>query len=525
MKKRSLRRKAPLWLLSAILVCAAAGCTGSTASDAGGDKNVHSGDGDKHVTLLMHFKSATFDPHNDFIPLRAGVTETLTKLDENLRLQGWLASQWEAKGEKTWVFTIRDGVTFHDGTKVDAAAVKASFERAIAASKPLAAGLKIASMEADGQTFTVHTTEPHPALPSEIVSPYASIVNAEAEKSVGKEAFNSAPVGTGPFKVRQFTPNIEAQLERYDGYWAGQPKLQTATVRFNEDANVRAIALQSQEADIVYNIPAESIPSIERNERLKIESVSGLRVHFLLYNQQKPMMQDLKVRTALNLLLNRESVAGDIALGHAAPANGPFNDKLPFGIKEPAQKQDLAKAKALLAEAGYEPGESGKMYKDGAPLELELITYKARPELPLIAQLVQSDAAKAGVTVNIRSVENADTYLAQNKDWDMATYSNLSAPRGDGGFFLNSAYLPGGALNHGKINIPRLTEIVTQLNRTSDSAQRIQLTQKAVAVVNEEIPHSYAVYPNLIVGVNERVINWMPGREEFYILTHTMDVK
>lgn len=507
-----------LWLV-VVFSLTVTGCTtaGSEAKDPV--------QGDKKVSLVLNFKYNNLDPFNTFTPLRAGITETLVKLDQELKLQGWLATQWEAKDDKTWVFTIRDDVTFHDGTKVDAAAVKASFERGIVASEPLANALKIESMEATGQTLTIKTKEPHPALPSELVNPYASVVNVKAEKRMGTEAFNNTPVGTGPFKVKKFTPNVEVSLERYDGYWAGKPKLKEASLKFNEDANVRALALQSGEADIVYGLPAESIHVIKQKEALRVESVTGVRVHFILYNQEKTLMQDLKVRTALNYLLNRESVSRDILLGHALPANGPFNSKLPFSNKDPVVKLDIHKAKTLLEDAGYKAGADGKLMKDGKPLTLELVTYKARPELPLIAQLLQSDAAKAGITINIKTVENVDSYLKENKDWDMATYSNLSAPRGDGGYFLNTALMPEGSLNAGKVNIPKLNDVVEQLNATSDVVKRTQLTQEAVSLINKEVPHSYVVYPNIIVGMNKRVIGWSPGAEEYYILTHTMDVK
>jgi peptide/nickel transport system substrate-binding protein len=514
MKPSLLRSKTLALLLAGVVSLSTAGCAEAPTQAE-----------HKKVTLLYTFKTGSLDPNNGSTPLRAGITETLVKLGPDLSLEGWLAEKWEARDETTWVFTIREGVTFHDGTKADAAAVKASFERGIAASEALAGALKIASMEAAGQTLTIKTTEPYPALPSELINPSASVISVQAEQKMGKDAFNNAPVGTGPFKVKKFEPNVEVQLERYDGYWAGKPKLEEASFKFNEDANVRTLALQSKEADIVYNLPAESIDAIKKNEALRIESVPGLRVHYILYNYQKPLMQDSKVRQAMNYLLDRESIAKDIMLGNAVPANGPFNSKLPFGSKDPAVGADIRKAKALLADAGYTAGADGKLMKDGKPLALELITYKGRPELPLIAQLLQSDAAKAGITVTIKTVENVDAYLKDNKDWDMATYSNLTAPRGDGGYFLNTAFTPEGSLNASKINISRLSDMIKQLNATSDTAGRIKLTQEAVSVINREVPHSYGVYPNIIVGVNNRIEGWTPGGEEYYMLTHTMDVK
>ena len=511
-------------LLLAVLVIS--GC-GQSTQGTGGDQQAQGKveSQDKKVTLIYNFKSGSLDPSNNNISLKTGVVETLVRLDETLELKPWLATKWEAKDERTWVFTIRDGITFQDATKLDAAAVKASFERAISANKALAKALKIASMEASDQQLTISTTESHPALPSEMLNFYAGVISVEAEKKMGKEAFNLAPVGTGPFKVKQFTPNVEVLLERYDGYWDGLAKLNQVSFKFNEDGGVRALALQSKEADIVYQLPAETVETIKANSQFTVESIASLRVHFLLYNQQKPLLQEIKVRKAMDCLLNRESIAKDIMFGHATPANGPFNLNLPFGSKEGIRQLNTAEAKKLLVEAGYTAGADGKLTKEGKPLELEVVTYKGRPELPIIAQLLQSDAAKIGVTLKIKMVEDVDSYLRENKDWDLVTYSNLTAPRGDGGYFLNSAFLLGGSLNAANISSSRLNEIVARLNATGDITKRIQITKEAVGVINEEVIHSYIVYPNVVVGMNKRVVDWKPGADELYVITNKMDVK
>lgn len=496
-----------------------AGCSTNQASNGNADEKK------KDVKMIFSFKAANLDPHTGFLPIRAGITETLLKLDENSNIEGWLAEKWETSDNVKWKFKIRDNVNFQDGKKLDAKAVKESLERSLTANESLKESLKIKSMAADGQNFTITTTEPYPALPSELVNPYTSIVSTESEKDAGEEAIRNNPIGTGPFKVKEFKSNQEVMVEKNKDYWDGEPKLDVATIKFKEDANVRAIALQSKEADVVYNLPAESIKAIEKDNELTVESVPGLRAHFILYNSQSPKVSDVKVREALDLLLDRKSVASEIMLGHGIPANGPFNSNLSFGIDDETKELDVEKAKELLTEAGYKENANGKMEKDGKSLTLELITYKARPELPLIAQLLQSDAKKAGIDIQIKTVENADTHLSENKDWDLATYSNNTSPRGDGSYFFNTAFTKTGALNVGKINIPKLNSVINELNATSDLEKRSKLTQGAAHIINDEVAHSYAVYPNIIVGMNNRVLNWKPTAEEYYILTHTLDVK
>ncbi|KQO04265.1 nickel ABC transporter substrate-binding protein [Paenibacillus sp. Leaf72] len=514
-----------LLILSMVIAgCGKAANPSSETGNAGQNTATAENKAGKKLTLLYHFKSGSLDPHNDYIVLKAGVVETLVRMDDKLELQPWLASKWESIDASTWRLTIREGVTFHNGAKLDAAAVKASLERGIGVNKALDTTLKIASMKAEGQELTVTTTEPLPAFPSELVNPYSGIIDVAAEQAMGTEAFNKAPVGTGPFQVKGFTPNMEINLARYDSYWDGAAQLEEITFKFNEDGNVRALALQAKEADLAFQLPAEMVDVIKQNQELKIESLAGLRAHFLLFNQQQPALKDVLVRQALDLLIDRESMAKDVMLGNASPANGPFNASLPFGSKEAVQPLDTEKAKLLLEQAGYAQGSSGKLEKDGKPLTLELVTYKGRPELPLIAQLLQSDAAKIGVTLTIKNVENVDTYLRENNDWDMATYSNLTAPRGDGGFFLNSAFIVGGSLNPANISSDELSAIIAQLNATGEAAQRVKLTQAAVQVIKAQALHSYAVYPNVIVGMNKKVTGWTPGPEEYYLVTNKMDV-
>ncbi|MFC0558894.1 nickel ABC transporter substrate-binding protein [Halalkalibacter alkalisediminis] len=475
---------------------------------------------DKSLTMLFSFASKTIDPHQDWMGVRAGIAETLVKIDEDLQIQPWLAESWEQNDEKTWTFNIQEGVTFHDGTPVDGEAVKASFERVMNVNDAIVTNLKIESMEANGQQITFITTEEYPAFLSELVHTNTSIIKADVEN------ISEQPIATGPFQVVDFTAEAEIKLERYEDYWDGVANIDEVTIKFNSDGNVRALALQSGEADIAYHLPPEALDPIENSENLRVESISSLRVHFLLYNQAKPALQDVRVRKALDFLVNRPVTVSEIMNGHATAANGPFHPDFAFASEEEPESYDPEQAEVLLKEAGYEMNDDGKLEKEGEVLELTLATFQGRPELPLMAQYLQAEAASLGIEINIVTVENIDSYLwDQQEEWDLVTYSNLTAPRGDGGYFLNVAYLPEGSLNPGQIDIPELNEITKQLNVTADLKERVDLQKQAVAIIQDEVPQSFILYPHIIVGVNERVKNWSPGSEEYYLITNKMDVE
>lgn len=479
----------------------------------------------KSVTIIHSLPVDTMDPHVGWIALRAGVTETLVRLDENMQVQPWLATKWEQIDPVTWVFTLRDNIQFQDGTKLDAQAAKLSFERGIEDSASLAASLKVASIEANGQQLTFTTTEPHPAFPNEIVHPTASIISVAAEQKMGKDQFNLAPVGTGPFKVVSFIPGKEMNLSRFDAYWDGAALLAEVVIQFNSDANVRTLAFQSKQADIVYHLAPEALEAIDKDQALSVKSVTSMRTHYFTYNPKSAQLNDLKVRQALDRLIDRNAIVQEIMLGHALPAAGPFNPLLPFGSQRNAQALDVEGALALLTEAGYVKGNDGKLEKEGQPLTLKLIAFSGiNPELPLIPLVVQSEAAKAGITIDIMSVEYPEAYIKESPDWDLSTATYLTAPRGDGGSFLNAGYMPGGAFNSANIEVTGLAAIVNELNVTGKPSKRHVLTRKAVDTINQAIPHSYIIHPNILVGVQKGIKNWKPGAEEFYIVTNKMDV-
>ncbi|UII56268.1 ABC transporter substrate-binding protein [Cytobacillus spongiae] len=505
-------------ILASLVVSACSNQKGSGSEESKGKSS--SATEEKSVTLLFSFASETIDPHQDWIGVRAGIAETLVKIDENLDIQPWLAESWERKDDRTWTFTLREGMTFHDGTPVDGQAVKASFERLLSVNEAIGASLKIESMEASGQEITFVTQDVYPAFLSELVHTNASIVKVDSEN------MEKSPIATGPFKVVDFIPESEIKLERYEEYWDGAAKLDQVSIKFNTDGNVRALALQSGEADIAYHLPPEALEPIESSDTFRVESVPSLRVHFFLYNAAKPALQDIKVRKALDLLTNRPVMVNEIMNGHATAASGPFNPSLPFASELDPNSYNPDEAEELLKEAGYMKNKDGKLEKDGETLQFTLATYQGRPELPLMAQYLQAEAANIGIDIDVVTVENIDSYLwEQQQDWDIVTYSNLTAPRGDGGYFFNVAYLPDGSLNPGQINIPEINELAIQLNKTADMQERISLQKNAVEIVQEQLHHSYILHPHIIVGVNERVKNWSPGSEEYYLITNLMDVE
>ncbi|WP_050184130.1 nickel ABC transporter substrate-binding protein [Domibacillus robiginosus] len=487
--------------------------TGTTAS-----KN-----GDKHVHFLYNFSTNSLDPHVDssYVPLRAGITETLVRLDEKkLTIAPWLAKSWEGEDGQNWTIHLRENITFQNGRKMDANAVKASLERALKESKAVQNALKISSIEADGYTLHITNTEPFPEFISELVNPNVSIIDVTEKDIVNK------PVGTGPFTLTSFVPGSKLDLERYDDYWDGASKLDSVTFSFNEDANARSLALQSGQVDIVYRPEVESLETLQAEPHIKVESTETFRVHQMTMNMQRESLKDVHVRRAVDALIDRQEIVDTILLGYGEVAEGPFLPSLPFAPKYEKQPQSGSEAAVqYLQKAGYTL-KDGKMQKDGKPLQFTLLTYSARADLPLIAQVFQSDAKRIGIDVKIQQIEIPEEYMASNRDWDLATYSNLTAPRGDAGYYLNATYHPKGALNFSGAEEPELTKIIDKLNQTVGQKERAVLAEQAADYVHDNAINSFVLHPSTIVAYNnEKVKNWVTTRSEYYMITNQLDVK
>ena len=273
-----------------------------------------------------------------------------------------------------------------------------------------------------------------------MVHPNTSIIDVKESDYINK------PVGTGPFAVSKFTPGTAVDLKRYDSYWGGAAKLEKARFSFNEDANARSLALESGDADIVFRPEVESLANLEAIDGVTVESTSTFRVHQMTMNLERKALQDIHVRKAIDALIDRSSIVDTILQGHAEVATGPFPSTFSFAPDYPKKENGMEAAREYLEKAGYKKVHD-VMQKDGKPLSFTLLTYSSRADLPLIAQVFQSDAAQLGIDVKIKQIEIPEEYMAANRDWDLTTYSNLTAPRGDAGYYLNATYHPNGALN------------------------------------------------------------------------------
>ena len=229
-------------------------------------------------------------------------------------------------------------------------------------------------------------------------------------------------------------------------------------------------------------------------------------------------------RKGIDALVDRESIVKDVMGGQAQVAYDVFPGDYPISPKVAAHPFSTEEALKHFEAAGRQVSD-GKVTRDGQPLTLKLVTYDARPELPKIAQVVQDQARKIGIDMQIVKADNIDEYLPQN-DWDLATYSLLTITRGDGSFFLNSSFGEGAAQNHGKLADPELLAKLEKYNTEADTTARTTLAKEIAQYIDTKYYNSYITAPYETSASKKTVTGWAtPGNEfEFQMITKDLDI-
>jgi glutathione transport system substrate-binding protein len=286
--------------------------------------------------------------------------EGLFKLDRDMKLVPALAESFEANATATeFVFKLRRGVTFPDGTPFNAGVVKYSFDRG---GNP-ANNLKRQSIYVmidrtevvDDNTVKVTLKYPFGAFPNNLAHPGALIVNPKLVEQYGKE-FNRHATGTGPYELVSWSADT-LKLRKNPKYrMPGLPKIDTLTYRSVPENGTRLAMLQAGEAQFITPVPPEMIRLVERNPDLVVFDKPSLLSLFVTMNNGKKPFNDVRVRTAMNMAVDKKAYIKVVYSGYADELDSPMAPGLQYYAKQSPWPYDVAKAKALLAEAGYPNG-------------------------------------------------------------------------------------------------------------------------------------------------------------------------
>jgi peptide/nickel transport system substrate-binding protein len=355
---------------------------------------------DKAVTIVLNEELNVIDPcasgqSNIGRVLQQNIAETMTELNySDGTLMPRLAVSWEAVDDDTWRFKLRDKVTFSDGTTFDAKDVKHSIERSLSPDLVCENGVKFfggikLSMEIpDALTIDITATPPQPILPL-----LMSVMTIVPEETPMKE-YVRKPIGTGPYAMSEWTVGQRIVLDRRDDYWGEQPAVTKATYLFRTDDAVRAAMVPAGEADIV-----PLISQVDATNPATDFSYPNSETLFLRLNEMVPPFNDIRVRKAMNMAVDRQAFIGTlmpeqatIATRLVPPSTLGADDELPGWTFDPEG------AKALLAEAKA----------DGVPVDAQITMVGRIGNFPNVTETMEALRqmyTDVGLNVNLEMVE------------------------------------------------------------------------------------------------------------------------
>ncbi|MFN2389751.1 MAG: ABC transporter substrate-binding protein [Actinomycetota bacterium] len=348
-------------------------------------------------------------------PVNANIFEGLVKMDADYGIVSALATEWEFEAPNTWRFTLRDGVTFHDGQPFDANAVKYTFDRVAKAGGGTPGFGEDSTKVIDDLTVEVTPTFENRRFVEQIVHPEYSIVAPGTIPSLGKTP-EETPVGTGPFKFVEYQRQQQLVVERFDDYWGEPATLDKLTFRFIPEANARRLALEAEEVDLIVDAPREAIADLEAKGF--VTSPSDVGAYEALYanisgKKGYTILQDRAVRQAVSYAIDRDTLVEGVFEGLAANEQTMIPARLLGDSAELIEPypHDPEEAALLLDDAGWTEGTGGIREKDGQPLTLELIngfpTAQAHSSVP---EFVQAQLKEVGIDVKIVATPDTPAY-------------------------------------------------------------------------------------------------------------------
>ena len=480
---------------SFLLIILAAAVVGSCSSGGREEETV--------LNFALSGNPDTLDPHKTagtltFQTLRS-VYDTLVEPDPSGRIVPALAEDWAVSDDfLTWTFSLRKGVVFHNGEGLTSKDVKATIERL--QSKQIASPkadefAAVAGIETpDDSTVVIRLSQYVPLLAS-LASGWGAILPKSLIDS-GHD-FGSAPVGTGPYVMKEWIRDSKIELEKNKDYWMnGLPKLSGIIMHIIPEQVVQVQGLQSGQIDISYIIDSKDVPELERNPETKVETVLTSLVQVLAMNCGKDPLRDIRVRQAINHAIDKQKVL-DIAYGGGMVV-GTFMDYSSAYYKDFTHlyPYNPEKAKNLLSEAGI-----------GSETVLEMALPQNYPAHVRAGEIYQEMLKQVGLEVKIRLVDwstwVSDVYRGANYDLTVIGHTGKLDPDGRlGSYGTGKTYV--------RWDNPTAAALMEKARTRVGFDERKAIYDEALEIMAREVPQAY-------IGTSYRYIGMNAGVEGFRI--------
>lgn len=422
--------------------------------------------------------------------------------------QGKLAESWTLSPDgKVYTFNLRKNVKWHDGQPFDADDVMFTWELqwdpTISEENQytwIINGKKCEMVKIDQYKVELRLPEPSPSILEDLkwlVIVPKHILASVPRNEIKTCAWSQAPIFTGPFKFVENRTGEYLKLARFDDYWGGKPYLEQVVFRVLSDENAATVAVETGQLDWTKVTPA-AYNKLKTGSKVTLQQEVSGRVLLAQYKDGNPKFDDVKVRQALSHLMDREKYANQIMAGLVKPA---YNVMVPGDLYYtndiPKYELNPEKAKALMLEAGYKMGSDGFLTKNGKVFELEFMYQGGDPLTEQAALVMQSDFAKAGIKLSLRTVERTallNAMYSEEKDaYDIVLNGNLMGPDPQ-----RYSYI------YGK-RTPELTELFAKGQTETDTTKRAEIFRQIQVKIAEGVYNIPLWYPDTLFAHNPKL--------------------
>ncbi len=517
--------------------------TDSDSEDSEGEE-ASGGEGGDDIVIAVSSDLVSLDPHieND-VPssnVRDNIYETLVEQDENMEIVEGLATEWEQTDDTTWVFTLREGVKFHDGSDFTAEDVKANLDRvldpAVASPRAFLYEMVTEVNVLGDYEIEIKTEYPFAPLLSHLAHDAGGIlskdvIDADYENAISEAGLDMTleefyeereaggdeyadgtaaelaeytgihsgqnPIGTGYFQLEERQSGESTTLSRYEDYWGEPAKPATVTFKVVPEPSARIAELETGESHIVDPIQPTDVNRVDENEETYVNIQESTSLSYIGFNVEKEPFDDPRVRQAVNLAINNQEIIEGIYQGNGIPATGPLAPGV-FGYDDSVEGlgYDPERAQELLEEAGYGDGFSTTLWTNDNEQRVETALY------------VQDALSEYGIEVEIEELEwGAYLERTSNGEHDMFVlgWSTVTADADYGLYALFHSSMVGAPGNRSFLENEELDELLDAGRRETDETERAAIYKEAQELLTELAPMLYIHHQNYLTGVREEV--------------------
>ena len=406
----------------------------------------------------------------------------LTRIKPDLSIEPALAEGWEISEDGTsYMFVLREGVTFHDGTPLKASDVKFSLERIVDPATGSTNAAELASMESveatDDRTVVVTLKAPDASFLATLAGG-TCVIYSEAFVKANNNDVSQVAMGTGPFKFVEYVPNTRIVLERNENYWEeGLPYLDGIEMTIASDDTARTAAVVSGTVDFIEYAPLRDIPALEQDPSLTLAGDSNTNIRFIGLNLSREPFDKPEVRQAIAAVVDREAMLGPTVFGYGTPTEVLFPPDFWAALQQEVRPPDVERAKALMAEAGLADGFS-----------TTITSWSQYSFLSNAAVVLQEQLRQIGIEAELNLVENA-TMIDQvyvGKDYDIAVTGESAYV--DPNTLIVQNFKTGENGNFVNYSNAEVDALIEEGIAATDQAERAEIYQEIQRILLEDLP-------------------------------------